>query len=152
DQPIIAKLPAILDHLCVECRQHFSSVTQGLEQRELPYEVTPRLVRGLDYYTRTTFEITSGALGAPNSVLGGGAYDGVSELIGGPPTPGFGFAIGEERLVLAVEQVQAANGQARHQTVPGQVVEVYIIWMEHDALKPAAELARSLRREGRQVE
>jgi histidyl-tRNA synthetase len=152
DQPIIAKLPAILDHLCVECRQHFSSVTQGLEQRGLPYEVNPRLVRGLDYYTRTTFEITSGALGAQNSVLGGGRYDGLSELIGGPPTPGFGFAIGEDRLVLAVEQVQAANGQARHQTVPGQVVEVYIIWMEHDALKPAAELARSLRREGRRVE
>ncbi len=150
DQPIIAKLPAILDHLCLECRQHFSSVTQGLEQRGLPYEVNPRLVRGLDYYTRTTFEITSGALGAQNSVLGGGRYDGLSELIGGPPTPGFGFAIGEDRLVLAVEQVQAANGQAR--TVPGQVVEVYIIWMEHDALQPAAELARSLRREGRRVE
>jgi histidyl-tRNA synthetase len=152
DQPIIAKLPVILDHLCVECRQHFSSVTQGLEQRNLPYEVNPRLVRGLDYYTRTTFEITSGALGAQNSVLGGGRYDGLSELIGGPPTPGFGFAIGEDRLVLAVEQVQAANGQTRRQTVPGQVVEVYIIWMEHDALKPAAELARSLRREGRRVE
>jgi histidyl-tRNA synthetase len=154
DQPIIAKLPAILDHLCLECRQHFSSVTQGLEQRGLPYEVNPRLVRGLDYYTRTTFEVTSGALGAQNSVLGGGRYDGLSELIGGPPTPGFGFAIGEDRLVLAVEQVQAAsaNGQARHQTVPGQVVEVYIIWMDHDTLKPAAELARSLRREGRRVE
>jgi histidyl-tRNA synthetase len=152
DQPIIAKLPAILDHLCVECRQHFSSVTQGLEQRELPYEVTPRLVRGLDYYTRTTFEITSGALGAQNSVLGGGRYDGLSELLGGPPTPGIGFAIGEDRLVLTVEKVMGANSQAGHQTVSGQVVEAYIIWMEHDALRPAAELARSLRREGWRVE
>ena len=143
DQPIIAKLPTILDHLGLECRQHFSSVTQGLEQRGLLHEVTPRLVRGLDYYTRTTFEITSGALGAQNSVLGGGRYDGLSEILGGPPTPGFGFAIGEDRLVLAVEQVVPPNGQP---------VEVYIVWMGHEALKPAAELARSLRREGRRVE
>jgi len=145
DQPIIARLPVILDHLCLECRQHFSSVTQGLDERQLRYEVTPRLVRGLDYYTRTTFEITSGALGAQNSVLGGGRYDGLSEILGGPPTPGFGFAIGEDRLVLAVESCGAgpANGQA---------VEVYLIWMGHEALKPAAKLARRLRSEGRRVE
>jgi histidyl-tRNA synthetase len=143
DQPIIAKLPVILDHLCLECRQHFSSVTQGLGERSLRYEVTPRLVRGLDYYTRTTFEITSGALGAQNSVLGGGRYDGLSEILGGPPTPGFGFAIGQDRLVLTAGQTAANNGQA---------VEVYIVWMGHEALKPAAALARSLRREGRLVE
>jgi histidyl-tRNA synthetase len=143
DQPIIAKLPVILDHLCLECRQHFSSVTQGLDERGIRYEVNPRLVRGLDYYTRTTFEITSGALGAQNSVLGGGRYDGLSEIIGGPPTPGFGFAIGEDRLVLAVVEARPTNSET---------VEVYIIWMGHDALKPAAELARSLRSEGRRVE
>ena len=146
DQPIIAKLPVILDHLCLECRQHFNSVTQGLEQRELSYEITPRLVRGLDYYTRTTFEITSGALGAQNSVLGGGRYDGLSELLGGPPTPGFGFAIGEDRLVLAVEPTAAGLA------ADGQAVDTYIVWMGHEALKPAAELARSLRRQGRRVE
>jgi histidyl-tRNA synthetase len=145
DQPIIAKLPAILDHLCLECRQHFNSVTQGLEQRELRYEVTPRLVRGLDYYTRTTFEITSGALGAQNSVLGGGRYDGLSEILGGPPTPGIGFAIGEDRLVLAVESRRA-------QPANSQVIDTYIVWMGHEALKPAAELARGLRRDGRRVE
>ena len=153
DQPIIAKLPAILDHLCLECRQHFSSVTQRLEQREIRYEITPRLVRGLDYYTRTTFEITSGALGAQNSVLGGGRYDGLSELLGGPPTPGFGFAIGEDRLVLAAQQALLSQGVGGQVAPPdGQAVEVYIIWMGHDALKPAAELARRLRREGRRVE
>jgi histidyl-tRNA synthetase len=143
DQPIIAKLPTILDHLCLECRQHFSSVTQGLEQRRLPYEITPRLVRGLDYYTRTTFEITSAALGAQNSVLGGGRYDGLSEILGGPPTPGFGFAIGEDRLVLAVGQVASPDDQR---------VDAYIVWMVHEALQPAAELARGLRTEGWRVE
>jgi len=143
DQPIIAKLPTILDHLCLECRQHFSSVTQGLEQRGLPYEITPRLVRGLDYYTRTTFEITSAALGAQDSMLGGGRYDGLSEMLGGPPAPGFGFAIGEDRLVLVVEQVAPPDDQR---------VDAYIVWMVHEALQPAAELARSLRNEGCRVE
>jgi histidyl-tRNA synthetase len=143
DQPIIAKLPRILDHLCLECRQHFSSVTQGLEQRGLPYEITPRLVRGLDYYTRTTFEITSAALGAQDSMLGGGRYDGLSEMLGGPPAPGFGFAIGEDRLVLAVQQVAPPDDQR---------VDAYIVWMVHEALQPAAELARSLRNEGWRVE
>jgi histidyl-tRNA synthetase len=143
DQPIIAKLPTILDHLCLECRQHFNSVTQGLDERGLAYEITPRLVRGLDYYTRTTFEITSGALGAQNSVLGGGRYDGLSEMLGGPPAPGFGFAIGEDRLVLAVEQVTPPDDQA---------IDVYMVWMVHDTLRPTAELARSLRTEGWRVE
>ncbi len=145
DQPIIAKLPTILDHLCLECRQHFSSVTQGLEQRRLPYEITPRLVRGLDYYTRTTFEIISGALGAQNSVLGGGRYDGLSEILGGPPAPGFGFAIGEDRLVLAAQSRDAGPPD-------DQPVEVYVVWMGHDALQPATELARGLRAEGWRVE
>ncbi len=143
DQPIIANLPTILDHLCLECRQHFNSVTEGLSQRGIAYEVAPRLVRGLDYYTRTTFEIQSGALGAQNSLLGGGRYDGLSEILGGPPTPGFGFAIGEDRLVLAVEQ--AAPPEA-------QPLEVYVAWMGHEALRPAAELARSLRAEGLRVD
>ena len=109
DQPLIAKLPSILDHLCAECRQHFASVTAGLKARAIPYEITPRLVRGLDYYTRTTFEITSGALGAQNALLGGGRYDGLAEMIGGPPTPGFGFSIGEERLVRNRDRF-ACNG------------------------------------------
>ena len=86
-----------------ECRQHFERVTSELQARGLAYQITPRLVRGLDYYTRTTFEITSGALGAQNAVVGGGRYDGLSEMLGGPPTPGIGFSIGQDRLILAVQ-------------------------------------------------
>ena len=103
DQPIIEKLPKIIDHLDAECRQHFERVTSELQARGLVYQITPRLVRGLDYYTRTTFEITSGALGAQNAVVGGGRYDGLSEMLGGPPTPSIGFSIGQDRLILAVQ-------------------------------------------------
>ncbi|RPI14899.1 MAG: histidine--tRNA ligase, partial [Acidobacteriales bacterium] len=79
DQPVIEKLPSILDHLCQACAAHFQAVRQFLGERGIGYEVSARLVRGLDYYTRTTFEITHGALGAQNSVLGGGRYDGLAE-------------------------------------------------------------------------
>ncbi len=105
DQPIIETLPSILDHLCPECREHFDVVKSHLTGRGIPFEVRPRMVRGLDYYTRTTFEVTHGALGAQNSVLGGGRYDGLAEAIGSKvPAPGIGFSIGEDRLVMTVEQ------------------------------------------------
>lgn len=105
DQPIIETLPSILDHLCPECREHFDFVKAHLTSRGIPFEVRPRMVRGLDYYTRTTFEVTHGALGAQNSVLGGGRYDGLAEAIGSKvPAPGIGFSIGEDRLVMTVEQ------------------------------------------------
>ncbi|HEV2418787.1 MAG TPA: histidine--tRNA ligase, partial [Terriglobia bacterium] len=144
DQPIIEKLPSILDHLCPECREHFARVTAELGRRGIAHTVTPRLVRGLDYYTRTTFEITSGQLGAQNALLGGGRYDGLSELLGGPPVPGFGFAIGEDRLLIAVEEAagfKAADGLA-----------VYVAWMGDQALVPALDLARELRAAGLRVE
>jgi histidyl-tRNA synthetase len=143
DQPLIEKLPRILDHLCPECLQHFQSVIEGLMERDLSYQIAPRLVRGLDYYTRTTFEITSGLLGAQDALLGGGRYDGLSEMLGGPPTPGIGFSIGEDRLVLALQQ--AAPFQA-------QAVDAYIAWIGPDAMGPAVKLASSLRREGMRVE
>ncbi len=144
DQPIIEKLPRILDYLCPECKQHFEAVKSGLEEREVKFEIAPRLVRGLDYYTRTTFEITSNALGAQNAVLGGGRYDGLSELLGGPPTPGFGFAIGEDRLVLAVEEAGKLKGDFS--------LAAYIAWMGEAAASPATRLARDLRREGLSAE
>ncbi len=140
DQPIIEKLPTILDHLCPECRQHFDSVTLDLKQRGVAYEIVPRLVRGLDYYTRTTFEITSGLLGAQNALLGGGRYDGLSEMLGGPPAPGFGFAIGQDRLVLTLE----ATGTLK----PAQPLAAYIAWMGDAARQPSLLLARELRRQG----
>jgi histidyl-tRNA synthetase len=147
DQPIIEKLPHIVDHLDPECRQHFDAVKADLNQRGVSYVLSPRLVRGLDYYTRTTFEITSNVLGAQNALLGGGRYDGLSEMIGGPPTPGFGVAIGEDRLVLAVaEAAQEKAGSAQSR------LDAYIAWMGDAALVPATALARQLRREGLRVE
>jgi histidyl-tRNA synthetase len=140
DQPIIEKLPHILEHLCPECRQHFECVTGELDERGVAYEIVPRLVRGLDYYTRTTFEITSGLLGAQNALLGGGRYDGLSEMLGGPPAPGFGFAIGQDRLVLTVEETSALELKAP--------LAVYVAWMGEAAREPAMRLARQLRREG----
>ena len=105
DQPLIETLPSILDHLGPECSEHFDFVKAHLTSRGIPFEVRPRMVRGLDYYTRTTFEVTHGALGAQNSVLGGGRYDGLAESIGSKvPAPGIGFSIGEDRLVMTVEQ------------------------------------------------
>ncbi|HEV2178443.1 MAG TPA: histidine--tRNA ligase [Terriglobia bacterium] len=144
DQPIIEALPKILDYLDPECRQHFEAVKSGLDERGITYQVTPRLVRGLDYYTRTTFEITSNVLGAQNALLGGGRYDGLSEIIGGPPTPGIGFSIGQDRLVVAVEAaglLKAADG-----------VAAYIAWIGEGTLAPASSLARDLRREGLRIE
>jgi histidyl-tRNA synthetase len=143
DQPIIDKLPHILEYLCEECRQHFEEVKKSLDRRKIAYKITPRLVRGLDYYTRTTFEITSGALGAQNAIAGGGRYDGLAEILGGPPTPGFGFAIGEDRLVLAHEAAATARDGA---------ALIYIAWLEQVSLAPAADLAHELRQHNRRVE
>lgn len=105
DQAIIDTFPSILDHLCQECHEHFSVVQTYLHNRGISYEIRPRLVRGLDYYMRTTFEITHGSLGAQNSVLGGGRYDGLAESLGSRvPAPGIGFSIGEDRLVMIAEK------------------------------------------------
>jgi len=145
DQPIInTKLPWIFDHLDTECREHYERFWRGLEERGIKYKYTPRLVRGLDYYTRTTFEITSGGLGAQNAVVGGGRYDGLSEMLGGPPTPGIGFSIGQDRLILAV---QAADGLR-----PSEPLAAYVVWMGEAALAPASSLARELRSQGLNVE
>jgi histidyl-tRNA synthetase len=144
DQPLIAKLPVILDHLGPECRQHFDRITAELTDRGIPFTLTPRLVRGLDYYTRTAFEITSGSLGAQNALLGGGRYDGLSETLGGPSMPGFGFAIGEDRLVMAV----AEEGKLALR----EGVDVYVAWLDDHAFRPARELAHNLRLSGRSVE
>src|SRR5689334_18003791 len=148
DQAIIGGLPTILDNLDVECRQHFDTVTSELKQRGISFQVTPRLVRGLDYYTRTTFEITSAALGAQDAILGGGRYDGLSEMLGGPPTPGFGFAIGQDRLILVVSE----NG--KQTASPPQwkgSLAAYVVWLGDTALGAAQELTRKLRQQGLRV-
>src|SRR5512147_1945348 len=95
--------PVMLDHLCGPCKSHFETVEQGLRTLGIPFEVNTRLVRGLDYYTRTTFELVMGHMGAQNTVAAGGRYDGLVEEIGGPPTPGIGFALGVERALSLLD-------------------------------------------------
>lgn len=145
DQPFIETLPSILDHLCPACGAHFGAVRRGLEQRGISYRLLPRLVRGLDYYTRTTFEIVHGTLGAQNSVLGGGRYDGLAEELGSKvPAPGIGFSIGEDRLVMILEQ--RGPERVRH------VLDLYVAALGEAAEPEAARLARELRRRGLAVE
>src|SRR5580700_8919046 len=103
DQPIIETLPRISQFLDEGCRRHFEDVQEILRAVGVGFRENDRLVRGLDYYTRTAFEFTHGGLGAQNAILGGGRYDGLSEALGGPAAPGIGFAIGEDRLVMSLE-------------------------------------------------
>ena len=144
DQPIIDQLPSILDYLNDADRDHFSLVRQFLDDRGIAYTVMPRLVRGLDYYARTTFEITHGALGAQNAILGGGRYDGLAESLGSKvPAPGIGFSIGEDRLVLIVEEAE---------TAPRSSLDLYIAPMGEPALRHCAVLAGHIRDGGISVE
>lgn len=145
DQPYIDALPSIRDHLCAQCSTHFKAVCEHLDARGIPYEVRPRMVRGLDYYMRTTFEITHGALGAQNSVLGGGRYDGLAEALGSKvPAPGIGFSIGEDRLVMSVEETGSALASAG--------ADLCLVLMGDEPEKLAGELAARLRHEGISVE
>lgn len=145
DQPLIDSLPSIQDHLCADCRAHFDTLRRQLDQRGIAYEVKPRMVRGLDYYMRTTFEIVHGALGAQNSVLGGGRYDGLAEALGSKvAAPGIGFSIGEDRLVMSVEQEQSGRY--------APVLDLYVAPIGEPAALQAALLARELRETGASVE
>ncbi len=145
DQPIIEALPSILDHLCEECTAHFAAVRAHLNARGILYETRPRMVRGLDYYMRTTFEITHGALGAQNSVLGGGRYDGLAEALGSRvAAPGIGFSIGEDRLVMSVE--------AAHPEKHKPAVDVFLATMGDAADLHGGEIAAELRGAGYVVE
>ena len=101
-QALLAEAPKIGENLCDECREHFEQVRAFLDAVGVRYELEPTLVRGLDYYTRTTFEFKDEAIGAQSAICGGGRYDGLIEAIGGPPTPGIGFGAGIERLLLSL--------------------------------------------------
>jgi histidyl-tRNA synthetase len=136
DQPIIDTLPRISQYLDEPCRKHFEEVQKILNAVGVPFVLNDRLVRGLDYYTRTAFEFTHGALGAQNAILGGGRYDGLSESLGGPNAPGIGFAIGEDRLVMSLgESAEAVASKP----------DVYLAPMSGMNAE-AARLARELRR------
>ena len=148
DQPLIEKLPSIADHLCEACRSHFAELQRQLKLREIPFTITPRLVRGLDYYMRTTFEITSPVLGAQNALVGGGRYDGLAELLGGQPTKGIGFALGTDRFIDAIREAGTVDASLR--------VDVFIAWLGGPAAAQvypvAVRIARRLRAAGLCVE
>src|SRR5208337_3142951 len=139
DQPIIEKLPKISQYLDEPCREHFAAVRSMLDGVGIPYTINERMVRGLDYYTRTTFEFTHGDLGSQSAVLGGGRYDGLSESLDGPKAPGIGFAIGEDRLILALQ----SQGETTEEKL-----QAYIAPLGTGMNVHALKLARELRRDG----
>jgi histidyl-tRNA synthetase len=139
-QPILDGAPAIADHLCEACAAHHSGLKRILGEMGVAFSERARLVRGLDYYTRTVFEVTSSALGAQDALLGGGRYDGLLEQIGGPAMPGFGWALGVERLLMVIPPEP-----------PGRLPWTYVAWMGEAAYGHALRVARRLREEGRVV-
>jgi histidyl-tRNA synthetase len=158
DQALIDTLPRIADYLDDASRTHFAAVLSALDACAIPYTVNPRLVRGLDYYTRTTFEfiVPSGdasGLGTQNAILGGGRYDGLSEMLGGPRAPGIGFAIGEDRLILTLQAQSAAQTlEPRTSNLEPQKLDAYIAPLTPALNSAALTLARELRRAGLSVE
>jgi len=163
EQPIIEKLPRIADHLCEDCRIHFAKLQQELDLRGIAYEINWRLVRGLDYYMRTTFEIIAPGLGSQNAVCGGGRYDGLVELLGGPPVKGIGFAIGTDRVILSLQEAtkaarsESAGADAAAKPNPNTLagvgsLDVFVAWMGEKSYAPAVHLTRKLREAGLAVE
>jgi histidyl-tRNA synthetase len=144
EQAVIENLPRISDHLCEACREHFAKLKEELGLRGVAYQENWRLVRGLDYYTRTTFEVTAEGLGSQNAVCGGGRYDGLVELLGGHPTKGIGFAIGTDRAILSIQE----GGNLPR--LPG--LAVYVAWMGMKTYPAAVAIARKLRERGLAVE
>jgi len=147
DQALIDALPKIADFLDEASTAHFQQVLAALDACSVPYTVNPRLVRGLDYYTRTTFEFTvpdGSGLGTQNALLGGGRYDGLSEMLGGPKAPGIGFAIGEDRLILTL--------QAQSPDPTPTKLDAYIAPLGIAQNAAALALARELRRAGLSIE
>jgi histidyl-tRNA synthetase len=136
--------PRILEYNCPACREHFRCVLDALEKANLPYVTAHRLVRGLDYYNRTTFEVVSETIGAQGAVAGGGRYDGLAKLLGGPDTPAVGFAAGMERLALMIDQAGGA---------PGAVLpDFYLAVLDGAALADALAITQRLREAGKRGE
>ncbi len=142
DRERMAGAPSIQEHLCAGCRDHFARVRSYLDAYAVPYTVEPRLVRGLDYYRRTAFEVTQPALGAQNALLGGGRYDGLVRDLGGPAVPGFGFAVGEDRLVMSLPEGAA---------IPADAPDIYVAALGEAGVARALLVARRLRRAKRRV-
>ena len=141
DKEITENAPSILDCLCDECREHFAEVRDGLEKIGAVTILDKRLVRGLDYYTKTAFEIQSGDLGAQNAVCGGGRYDNLAESIGGAHTPGIGFAAGVDRVILTMEAQGCTFGKAPE-------TKAYVVYAGKDCRMEAVRLVHELRAAG----
>jgi histidyl-tRNA synthetase len=149
DQPVIDALPKIADFLDEASTAHFAQVRAALDACGVAYTVNPRLVRGIDYYTRTTFEFTHAVgLGTQNALLGGGRYDGLSEMLGGPRAPGIGFAIGADRLILTLQ----AQTEAESRSLAPSKADAFIAPIGETMNAPALQLARDLRRAGLSIE
>jgi histidyl-tRNA synthetase len=140
----LADAPVMTDYLCAECKAHYDTVRGLLDALGIPFTDAPRLVRGLDYYTRTTYEFDHALLGAQSGIGGGGRYDGLSEDIGGPPLPGIGFAVGLDRIVLAMEAERAAAGA---ETTPA-ACQVFGVPLGAEAHADVLTLMTNLRRAG----
>lgn len=145
-QEVVASAPVLTEHLDPESRAHFDSLCAMLTDLGIPFRVNPRLVRGLDYYSRTVFEWITDALGAQDAVCSGGRYDGLVEQLGGEPTPAIGFAMGVERVVALIEQSGSAP--------PAPAADVYLVTQGEGALRAGLQLADALREAlpGRRVE
>jgi histidyl-tRNA synthetase len=137
-QAVLADAPKIGESLCDACREHFAQVRESLDSYGVEYELVPTLVRGLDYYTRTTFEFKSEDLGAKDTICGGGRYDGLIEEIGGPPTPGIGFGAGIERLLLSIPDAPAEDRQT----------DVFVVCDEDAVRRRIFPVLAELRRRG----
>ncbi|HYY74026.1 MAG TPA: ATP phosphoribosyltransferase regulatory subunit, partial [Solirubrobacterales bacterium] len=144
-RPVLDGAPALGAFLCSDCAAHFGKTREYLEAMGVRYVVSPRLVRGLDYYVRTTFELTTTELGAQNAVAGGGRYDGLIKLLSGPPDPGIGFAVGVERVVQLLPDGGPETWEGRR---PG----VFLIPLGDEALKRLLPIASQLRSKGLVVE
>jgi len=139
-QPVLEQAPRLLERLCPECAAHFDAVKGGLDALGVRYTVDTRLVRGLDYYVRTAYEFASDALGSQSAVAGGGRYDGLVETLGGPATPGIGFALGQERLAMILEKAGRAAPERRP--------IVFFISADTEGAREALRRAAELRRAG----
>ncbi len=137
-----AGAPIVLDHLCTGCDEHFSQVRTHLQNVDVSFSINPRMVRGLDYYTKTTFEMITGNLGSQNAVAAGGRYDGLVEKLGGPKVPGIGFAMGVERLVLLLSELNLTNAQP----------DIFIAALGKDAQQTGFKLLTFLQRKGVRAE
>ena len=142
---IAENAPVVIDFLCEDCRDHFEKVKAHLEAMQIEYKVNPKIVRGLDYYTRTVFEFVSGDIGAQSTVCGGGRYDGLIGQMGGPKTPSLGFAMGIERLMMVLSAQNAELPKA-------PTCDLFIATLGENAILKASALCRLLRDEGYKVQ